>query len=312
MNSKMSESPLEDVSTGRKPYTLRSMTGYARATGASKAFDISVEIRAVNHRYLELHVRVPGGIAELEMQIRNKASQAMSRGKVDVSIHLKPKTESAYELEIDGPMLAELIEKGNRVVKEYGLGGEVSASDLIGFSPAFRVKDREFGSGAGLWKLLEPVLEEAINNIKGMRVAEGKEIHVDLNARIQTIADRVDQVEMLSQASRDVKRQKLQQKVEELIGRIEEPAAMVMEVTKFVERSDVTEELTRLRSHLMLWHKTVTTPGPCGKKLDFIIQEMNREVNTIGSKCQDATMTDNVITVKTELERIREQVQNIE
>ncbi len=299
-------------SGARTPDGLRSMTGYARATGTNEAFEVTAEIRSVNHRFLDLRVRAPASIATLERQIRERVNQAMSRGKVDVNVHLKPRAESAYELEVDGPMLAELIEKAGGLAEEHGVSGEISTSDLVGFSPAFRVKERDLSTGVGLWEALQPVLDEALGNMEQMRAAEGKEMRVDLDARIQTIAGHVDRIEVLSEASREVKRQQLQQKVEEILESAVEPAAMAMEVAKLVERSDIAEEITRFRSHLTLWTEAAATPGPCGKKLDFIVQEMNREVNTIGSKCQDAEMTENVIAIKSELERVREQVQNIE
>jgi uncharacterized protein (TIGR00255 family) len=145
-----------------------------------------------------------------------------------------------------------------------------------------------------------------------MSRAEGTELVADIDARLETIAGHVEAVETLSASSKEKKRREILDRINELQLAGIEPAPLAAEVARLVERSDVAEELTRLRSHLAMWRETVTADEPCGKKLDFIIQEMNREVNTIGSKCQDVEITERVISLKSELERVREQIQNIE
>jgi len=155
-------------------------------------------------------------------------------------------------------------------------------------------------------------LQQALDEYDRMSRTEGQELALDIDGRVQTIVEHIDAVESLSASGKEKKRREILERIKELNGTGIEPSALAIEVARLVERSDITEELTRFRSHVALWRDAIGVDGPCGKKLDFIIQEMNREVNTIGSKCQDAAITESVIAIKSELERIIEQVQNIE
>jgi uncharacterized protein (TIGR00255 family) len=251
-------------------------------------------------------------LARLESKIRNEVSARVKRGKVDVSVRLKPKEDSTYQLELDRPLIEDFVKVARDLGQELGVGGELTLADLVGFHPGFSVKERDLSSGDGAWKALEPALQQALDEYDRMSRTEGQELALDIDGRVQTIVEHIDAVEGLSASGKEKKRQEILERIKELNGTGIEPSALAIEVARLVERSDITEELTRFRSHVALWRDAVGVDGPCGKKLDFIIQEMNREVNTIGSKCQDAAITESVITIKSELERIREQVQNIE
>ena len=291
---------------------IKSMTGYARVSSSSPAYSVVVEIRSVNHRYLDLRVRGASGLVALEKKIRDRVSGDLSRGKVDVNIDVRPLTESVYEIVVDRPLMSKFVRHASQIAKENNLASDLALSDLVSFSPAFQVKERELSEEQGVWEALEPALIESITDFASMRAAEGSEISTDIAGRIQEMSKRLDRIESRSAQSREDKREQLQARVEELIQKTVESSAIAIEVARLIERADITEEVTRFRSHLQLWDGTVVSDGPCGKKLDFIAQEMNREINTIGSKCQDAGITKHVIAVKTELERVREQVQNIE
>ena len=291
---------------------IKSMTGYARASSSSASYAVVVEIRSVNHRYLDLRVRGASGLVALEKKIRDRVSMELSRGKVDVNINVRPLMESVYEIAVDRPLMSEFVRLAGEVAKENGVASDLALSDLVSFSPAFQVKERDLSEGQGVWEALEPALVESISDFATMRAAEGSEMAKDVAGRVRELSERIDRIESRSAESRDKKREQLQVRVEELLGTAVEPPAIAMEVARLVERADIAEEVTRFRSHLELWGGTVGSEGPCGKKLDFIVQEMNREVNTIGSKCQDAAITEHVIAMKAELERVREQVQNIE
>ncbi len=291
---------------------IRSMTGFARGQFESASYLAEVELRSVNHRYQDVRVRVPSSLAQLEAKIRNEVSSRVKRGKVDVSVRLKPKEDSTYQLELDRPLIEDFVKVARDLGQQLGVGGELTLSDLVGFHAGFSVKERDLSSGDGAWKALEPALEQALDEYDRMSRTEGQQLAADIDRRVLSIAEHIDVIEGLSTASKEKKRQEILDRIKELSGTGIEPSALAIEVARLVERSDITEELTRFRSHVTLWREAVRAEGPCGKKLDFIIQEMNREVNTIGSKCQDAAITESVIAIKSELERIREQVQNIE
>ena len=291
---------------------LKSMTGFARARTESDAYEVVVEIRTVNHRYLDVKTRGPVGLALFEKQVRDRISRELGRGKVEVNVRLKPKGESAHEIEVDRPLMKEFVRVATELSQATGVGATLQLSDLLAFSPAFQVRERDLSEWSTLWDAIEPALSQALDALGSMREAEGAEMMADFGGRIATLADHVDRVEALSEQKRETRRAELEAKVAELIGSAVEPATIAMEAARLVERVDVAEEITRFRSHLELWKGTVGAGGTCGKKLDFIVQEMNREVNTIGSKCQDGEITEHVIAMKSEIERVREQVQNIE
>jgi len=291
---------------------IRSMTGFARGQSETDDYVAEIEIRSVNHRYQDVRVKVPANLAHLEAKIRNEVSSRIKRGKVDISVRLKAKEQSAFQLELDRPLMEEFVKVARSLGAELGVKGELTLSDLVGFHPGFNVKERDLSEGNGAWPALAPALQQALEEHDRMSRAEGAELATDIDGRLETVAEHVEAVESLSTSSKERKRQEILERIKELQVAGIEPAPLATEIARLVERSDIAEELTRLRSHLAMWRETVSADGPCGKKLDFIMQEMNREVNTIGSKCQDAGITERVISLKSELERIREQIQNIE
>ena len=291
---------------------IRSMTGFARARAENEAYEVDVEMRSVNHRYLDVKVRVPNSVSTLELKIRDKVASRLGRGKTDVSIRLKPKGESAYELEVDRPLVSEVIRSVRHLGSDLGVEGDIHLADLMTFGRGFNVREKDLSEAGQVWEAIEPALVQALDDLERMRTAEGAELEADLNERLKTMSEYLDGIETTSRDGRETRKKELIEKVNELESSGLEPAALAMEVTRLVEKSDIAEEVTRFRSHLSLWNDTVTAGQPCGKKLDFIIQEMNREINTIGSKCQDAAIAEQVIAIKSELERVREQVQNLE
>ena len=292
---------------------LKSMTGYARASASTDAYEVVAEIRTVNHRYLEVRLRVSGSASlAYEKRIRERIAGTLSRGKVDVTLHVRALAESNQEIQVDRPLMKEFVRLVRSLGDELGVEAKLSAADLVAFTPAFSVRERDIGEGSGADDAIERALEAAIDSLETMRASEGSAMASDLAARMGSLSRMIGEVESLSAAARETKRSELQAKVEDLIASVVEPSAIASEVARLVERADVAEEITRFRSHVDLWGSAVEASEPCGKKLDFIVQEMNREVNTIGSKCQEASILERVIAMKAELERVREQVQNIE
>jgi uncharacterized protein (TIGR00255 family) len=292
---------------------MRSMTGYARAGCETEAYTAEVELRTVNHRFLDMQLRLPATLVPLESRIRDCVNAHLSRGKVEVVLRLRPRGESALELQVDRPLLAEMVKELGQLARELELSGELSAADLLRFPQAFTLKEREVSDGEEVWRALHPALEKALVDLDAMRRAEGERLAGDLERRLAAVGEHLEAIEALADSSRERRRSELEAKVSELLaGASLDPQGVAMEVARLVDKADVSEEISRLRSHLALWRATVTDQDACGKKLDFIVQEMNREANTIGSKCQDSAMAARVIAIKTELERVREQVQNVE
>jgi uncharacterized protein (TIGR00255 family) len=293
---------------------MKSMTGYARATASNDAYEVVAEIKSVNHRYLEVRMRAQGGggLPWYDKEVRDRVGAALSRGKVDVSLVVKPLAKSASEIEVDRALMADFVRLSRALAAECNVPGDLALSDLAGFSPAFQVRERALSEDSKLEEALGRALASALSGLEAMRGAEGGEMASDLATRVHAIGSLLAAIETRSEETRAQRRAELEAKVGELLAAAAEPSATASEVARLVERADVSEEITRLRSHIVLWQATVTAAEPCGKKLDFIVQEMNREVNTIGSKCQDARITESVIAMKSELERVREQVQNVE
>jgi uncharacterized protein (TIGR00255 family) len=293
---------------------LRSMTGYARATASNDAYEVVAEVRSVNHRYLEVRMKAQGGagLPWYDREVRDRVGAVLSRGKVDVSLSVKPLAESVYEIEVDRALMADFVRLSRSLAGDSSVPGDLSLSDVAGFSPAFQVRERALSEDSKLEDALGRALSSALSDLEKMRDAEGAEMAADLATRVETIGSLLAEIQKRSAETRALRRAELEAKVSELVAAAAEPPVIASEVARLVERADVSEEITRLRSHIALWQATVAGAEPCGKKLDFIVQEMNREVNTIGSKCQDARITEWVIATKSELERVREQVQNVE
>ncbi len=292
---------------------LKSMTGYARASAANEAYEATVEIRTVNHRYLEVRLRASGGASlAYEKRVRDRVAESLGRGKVDVTLHLNALSESNQELQVDRPLMKEFVRLARSLGDELEVESTLSVSDLVAFTPAFSVRERELAGGSAVEEAIDRAMDLAIDSLEKMRESEGSAMASDLESRMGTLLRALDEIEKASLSARDAKRAELEAKVTEILASSVEPTAIASEVARLVERADVAEEITRFRSHVALWRSAVAASEPCGKKLDFIVQEMNREVNTIGSKCQDRAISERVIGMKAELERVREQVQNVE
>jgi uncharacterized protein (TIGR00255 family) len=289
------------------------MTGFARASAVNEAYEAVAEIRTVNHRYLEVRLRALGiASAAHEKRIRDRVAKNLGRGKVDITLHVSALSESNQEIRVDRPLMKEFARIVKDLSDELGVESKLSAADLVAFSPAFSVRERSMEEGSAADDVIDRAVSAALDSLETMRTTEGAAMASDLEARIRALTGMLDEIERLSASTREARRRDLEARVRELLASVVEPAAIAAEVARLVERVDVAEEITRFRSHVALWRSAVLDPEPCGKKLDFIVQEMNREVNTIGSKCQDASILERVIAMKSELERVREQVQNVE
>lgn len=293
---------------------IRSMTAFARVCGTGKEESVcSVEIRSLNHRFFEFSLKAPPGIYPLESRIREVFQEKVRRGKISVSIGLMGQ-EDERPLGVDEALVQVYLKAAQDLKKKFGLQGELSIHDVLALprvlSTEKRVEDTDY-----LWKRLEPVLLQAIKVLVKAKEAEGKVLASDIRSRLDEIAEAVRKVEKLTEGSSKRLYKKLSERVLALVGDAAlDSERLHKEVAFLAERADVTEELVRLKSHLVTFKKRLDDKegGELGRELDFLCQEINRETNTLGSKSQMVEISSEVIFMKKELEKIREQVQNIE
>ncbi len=295
---------------------IRSMTGFGRAMATVSGTPLTVEIRTVNHRHLDAAVRLPRLLSGLEQPLRKAAQAAFLRGKVDCSVQLGAESRSQSTVEIDRVLAASYAAFAKEWSAESGASGELSAAQLLALPGVARVVDTNVDEDQALPLVLAAVAEASAAAL-AMRSAEGASIEADFRARLETvdaIANRVgEQAGVIADGVRERLRKRTQQLQEET-GILDE-ARLHQEVVMAADRLDVTEEVVRLHSHVEQFRAALdaTDSGePVGRRLDFLVQEMGREANTIGSKSGGAAVSHLAVDLKTELERIREQVQNVE
>ena len=291
---------------------IRSMTGYGRAVQTIDGREITVELRSVNNRYLDCTVKLPRMFSFAEDSVKNRVKAAVSRGKVDVYIGVNAAQAADVQVAVNRPVLESYLAALRQIETEYGVRDDVTVMSLARLPDVFSVEKTEEDEQKLTQDILS-VAEEAIARYNTMRETEGAALEADLRSRAATILERVALVEQRSPVTVAEYRERLRQKMQEVLqntaideGRILQEAAI------YADRIAVDEETVRLRSHLAQLGDMLTKGGAIGRKLDFLLQELNRETNTIGSKCNDLELSNIVVEMKAELEKIREQTQNIE
>ena len=291
---------------------IRSMTGFGRAQGVLGGKDITVEIRSVNHRYFEFSARLPRAYSWLEEKLKGVAQGAASRGKVEVSLLIQTVEGSDAQVVVNTALAREYVEALRELGRELDLPDDLSLSAVARFGEIFtlrRAPDDEEEVQANVLA----VAAQAAERFAQMRRAEGEKLREDILGRLISIEERVAQVEERSPQTVAEYRQKLTARMEELWGKAAvEEQRILAEAAIVADRWAVDEETVRLRSHIAQLRSILDTPEAVGRKLDFLVQEMNREANTIGSKAQDVAIAQVVVEIKSEIEKIREQIQNIE
>ena len=291
---------------------LRSMTGYGRGHQVVGNYDITVEVKSVNHRYFEFSSRIPKAYQFLEEKIKTAVQNGCSRGKVEASVSIQliggGENEVTLNVDITRGYLAALRSSAG----ELDLLDDLRLSDLVQFPDIFTVRKRELDPEE-VWEAVRGVAEEAVNSFVRMREREGRQLKEDLVGRLENIAGTLSFIEERAPVLKEEYYNRLYQKITELLAdkNIDE-TRLVTEAAIFADRVAIDEETVRLRSHLKQFAEVLETDQPVGRKLDFLVQEMNRETNTIGSKCQDVDITRRVVDIKSEIEKIREQIQNLE
>lgn len=294
---------------------MRSMTGFAAAAVDDDRGTISVTIRAVNHRFLDLQLRLPSALADLEPRVRALLQKGLARGRVEFQASLQPRAAAAPTVELNEGFVT-AVTSAIEVARAAGLvQGALTPGDLLRLPQALAIRERAPETETtGHWAdAVESVVTRAVTALDEMRMREGAALRADLSARKQALATLIDAVVQAAEAGRLALEARLLERAREMSATLPiDQAALAQEVVRAAQRSDITEEVTRFRVHLEHWDALTDGEEPCGRKLDFLLQEMNREVNTIGSKADGLQVSGHIIDLKAELERMREQVQNVE
>ena len=288
------------------------MTGYGRAVETLLEREFTVEVRSVNNRYLDCNVKLPRSLAFAEDAVKQRVKGAVSRGKVDVFVSVGANGGEQVRVSLNRPVLEGYLEALRTMVADYGVKDDISTSALSRLPEIFQVEKPQEDED-GLREALLQVTDRALEAYNAMRTTEGAALEADLRSRGETILGLVSQVEAGSGQTVSDYRARLEAKMQEVLANTAiDESRILQEAAIFADKVAVDEETVRLRSHLAQMNAMLTAGGPIGRKLDFLLQEMNREANTIGSKCSDLRLAQIVVEIKAELEKIREQTQNIE
>ncbi len=291
---------------------VKSMTGYGRAVETVNGREFTVEIRSVNNRYLDCTVKLPRALSFGEDAVKQAVKNTISRGKVDVFVSMRSESGDDVKITLNAPVVEGYLDAMRQMAENYGVREDISVSSLSRMPDVFTVEKPQLDEEQLLKDLLS-VAAKAIENFDAMRTAEGQALENDLRSRGQTIVSLVSQVEQGSEQTVADYRTRLENKLKEVLANTAiDESRILTEAAIFADKVAVDEETVRLRSHLSQMNQMLTTGGAIGRKLDFLLQEMNRESNTIGSKCSDVRLARIVVDIKAELEKIREQTQNIE
>jgi len=292
---------------------INSMTGYGRAEAIVGGKRIVVEIKSLNHRFLEVSLRLPAALSSLELELKKKINAKFSRGKIEVGVRMDStiSPEKGAGLDLNLPLLRNYYALLCKMKEELNLPDQINLALLSSFRDIF-ISQEDDDLGA-IWLNLEVLLDEAVTMLMVMRTKEGETLIRDLRSRISLVEQTVEIIQSRVPQVLKAYQKRLMERIKELVGDMEIDAARSMqEVAIMAEKSDITEEIVRFRSHIDQFVGMLNGDEAVGRKIDFLIQEMGREVNTIGSKSNDAEISMGVIEIKSELARIREQVQNLE
>jgi uncharacterized protein (TIGR00255 family) len=295
---------------------IKSMTGFASLTRDDEAATIVVTVRAVNHKFLDLQLRIPPSLATLESRLRALVQRYVGRGRVEVTVNVQQRRVPALEVELNEVFLAALGAALDQARERGYISGVMTPGDLLRFPQALSIRERSEepeGAADQVATRVDEAVTAALEELDDMRVREGGYLRQDLDNRRVAIGALFERAAVAAEGGLATLQLRLEQRVRELrADTLVDDGLIAQEIAKFVGRSDVTEEVVRFRGHLEHWRALSDSPEPCGRKLDFLIQEMNREVNTLGSKAEGAAVSEVVVALKAELEKMREQVQNVE
>ena len=291
---------------------MQSMTGYGRSEVRHAHLALTVEARSVNHRYLDIALRYPRLYAPLEARMKQRVSAYFTRGRIDITLVQQESPEGRRALSLDHTLAQQYYDALQVLQESLGLPGTIDLSLIANLRDVFKVEEASADVESD-WDIIAQGLDAALQALQNMRQQEGEALSHDFHLRLQAMAQ---QLQLIRQRVPQVVveyRQRLEQRVKELFAQFElDPNRVAQEAILFAERADVTEELTRLEAHIQACTRLLSSSEAVGRKIEFLVQEMHREVNTIGSKSNDTAISHSVVELKSELERMREQIQNIE
>lgn len=291
---------------------IKSMTGYGGAKGSAEGLSVSIELKSVNNRYLDVSVKLPRTLLFAEEPIKAAVGRHISRGKVDVFVTVDAAASDDMEVRVNEPLLRGYIEALNAAAEKYGLQNDLSLMSVCRLPDVLSTDRREIDNSA-LMSGLGEILERALCEYDAMRLREGEKLRDDVLSRLDEISRLTGIVEENAPKTVEEYRARLEQKLQEVLGSTNiDESRILTEAAIFADKIAVDEETVRLRSHLSQLRGLCEGDSPAGRKMDFLIQELNRESNTIGSKCQNADIAHVVVELKAEIEKIREQIQNVE
>ncbi len=290
---------------------IKSMTGYGKANLTKNDRSYQIEIKTVNHRYLDISVKMPRQLSYLEEPIKKEIGNKIKRGKVDVFITFDNNSLEGREIKINTELASAYIKELKKLAESENILADIQVNDIARYPDVLNIENSQ--DDETIKNEILEVLKIAIDNLIQMRQVEGIKMAEDISARIDYIQEKVQEISKLSTGLIEEYIVKLEERLKQILkGQEIDQARLAQEVVIYADKCSVEEEVTRLNSHISQFHNLINSNEPIGKKLDFIIQEMNRETNTIGSKANDLDITNRVIDLKTQIENIREQVQNIE
>ncbi|MCM3726005.1 YicC family protein [Neobacillus cucumis] len=288
-----------------------SMTGFGRGKTESAAFSVNVEIKTVNHRFSEMNIRMPRQLLKIEDKLKKILSQHIRRGRVEVYVSVDGEGIVSRKIQVDWKLIEEYFVFINEAKSKYGIEGDITLQDLLNRTELLHIEESEAGNEE-IEKLVLTATEEAVLLLKQMRIAEGDELKKDLLAITAQIETNVTELQKFAPLVVQAFKERLTKRMQEFVNGQLDETRILTEVAVFADKADINEEITRLRSHIQQFLQTLNEYEPIGRKLDFLVQEMNREANTIGSKANDSNIAKKVVEIKSLLEKLKEQVQNIE
>ena len=296
---------------------IKSMTGFASLTHEDERATIGITVRAVNHRFLDIQLRIPQSLGEVEPRVRGLLQKRLSRGRVELAISVQLRTVAVPTVELNADFAAALSAALDQARERGLVSGSLTPGDLLRLPQAVTIRDRPADADPALeaqvGASVEAAVEQALADLDAMRVREGGHLRTDLDGRRRLLGSFIDRLAKAADAGRVDVEARLHERVREISAELPVDQAMIaQEIVRAAARSDISEEVTRFRGHLAHWEALADGDEPCGRKLDFLLQEMNREVNTIGAKADGLRVSELIINAKAELEKMREQVQNVE
>ena len=288
-----------------------SMTGFGRGKTESRSYSVNVEVKTVNHRFCEMNIRMPRQLLKIEDKIKKKLNQHIRRGRVEVYVSLDGEGAVTRKVHVDWKLIDEYYQFIKEARSKYEIEGNVSLQDLLNRTDLIHIEESEAGN-EDLENLVLAATEKAVILLKQMRMAEGEEIKKDLIAIISQLEAIVFELQKFAPLVVQSYKDRLTKRMLEFVNGQLDENRILTEIAVFADKADINEEMTRLKSHIQQFLQTLTDQEPIGRKLDFLVQEMNREANTIGSKANDSNIAKMVVEMKSLLEKLKEQVQNIE